>query len=126
MSANTDLLREFYAALEADDIDRAAERFAPDIEIHTRLESHVGADRCKTMLREAFSDFEAKLQVGEVSEPVPGKVVASYLLTLRGRHSEIESSQEVVDVAHFRDGQVYLVEVFSHRDDALASIGTPP
>ena len=75
------------------------------------------------MLAEAFSDFEARLEITEVVEPAPDTVMASYVLRLRGRRSGIESSQAVVDVAHFRDGHVFLVEVFSDTDEALASIG---
>ena len=122
MRSNANRLRRFYAAVEADEIDRAAEIFTSDIEIRTRLESHTGVDRCRQMLEEAFGDFDASLQVTDLTEPAPDTVMASYLLTLRGRHSQIESSQEVIDIAHFRDGHVYLVEVFSTRAEALASL----
>ena len=123
MRGNADLLREFYARVEADEIDRAVEIFTPDIEIRTRLESHRGLESCRRMLAEAFSDFEAHLEITEVVEPAPETVMASYVLRLRGLHSGIESSQGVVDVAHFRGGHVFLVEVFSDTDEALASIG---
>jgi ketosteroid isomerase-like protein len=122
MTSNAARLSRFYAAVEADEIDRAVEIFTPDIEIRTRLESHIGLERCKRMLEEAFSDFDASLAITDLSEPAPDRVMASYGLTLRGRHSQIESSQDVVDVAHFRDGRVYLVEVFSTREEALASL----
>ena len=126
MTSNADRLRRFYAALEADEIDRAAELFAADIEIRTRLESHAGVGRCRRMLKEAFTEFDATVEITDLSEPAPGKAMASYVLTLRGRHSQIESSRQVVDVAHFRDGLIYLVEVFSTREEALASLGEQP
>lgn len=123
MSANADRLTDFYTAVAANDFDLAAKTFAPDVEIRTRLESHRGIDAARRMLDEAFSEFDATLDIRDVIEPAPDIVIARYGLGMRGRHTQIEASQEVVDVAHFRDGLVHLVEVFSSLDEALESLG---
>ena len=45
-----------------------------------------------------------------------------YELVMRGRYSNIDASESVVDVARFRDGLIHSVTVFSTKDEALASL----
>jgi ketosteroid isomerase-like protein len=121
-AANVDRLRDFYAAVQAGDLDRAAEMFSAEVEIRTRLESHVGKDAARRMLDEAFSDFDARIEIEELTEPRPGTVVASYRLLMRGRYSNIDAAETVVDVARFRDGLIHSVDVFSNQDEAMAAL----
>jgi ketosteroid isomerase-like protein len=123
MASNADRLKTFYAAVQLGDFERASQVFSPDVAIRTRLESHMGRDAAKRMLEEAFSEFESDLEIEELIERPPDAVVACYRLRMRGRYSNIDSSESLVDVARFRDGLIYSVDVFSSKDEALASIG---
>jgi ketosteroid isomerase-like protein len=120
--SNAELVKDYYGALGAGEPERAIAMLAPDVEIRTRVESHRGIDSVRKMLVEDLSEFDASLELTEVTEAGPNAVIACYRLTMRGLSTGIDSSQDVVDLVHFRDGLVQLVEVFSSREEALASL----
>ena len=122
VAGNADRLRNFYAAVQRGDFEQASQAFSPDVEIRTRLESHIGRDAARRMLDEAFSEFETELEIEEVTELTPHAVIACYRLMMRGRYSNIDSSEYLVDLARFKDGLIYSVDVFSSKEEALTSL----
>ena len=125
MTTNLDVVRDFYEAANGGDLDRALSLLAPEIEVHTRVETFRGIDIVSQMLRERLAEWESQVQIRELLEPVPNTVVVSHHLTMRGLQTHIEVSEDLVDVVQLRDGLMLRTEVHASLDEALASVRAP-
>lgn len=125
MPTNLDVVRGFYEAVNERDLDRALSSLAPEIEVHTRVETYRGIETVSRMLGERLAEWESAVEIREMLEPVPNVVVVSHHLVMRGLHTRLTVSDDVVDVIRLRDGLMCRTEVYAGLDEALASVSAP-
>jgi ketosteroid isomerase-like protein len=125
MPTNLDVVRGFYEAVNDGDLDRALSSLAPEIEVHTRIETYRGIDAVSQMLDERLVEWDSTVDIREILEPVPNIVVVSHHLVMRGLHTRLTVSNDLVDVIRLRDGLMRRTEVYESLEEALASISAP-
>ena len=123
MPSNFDVVRSFYEAVNDADLDRALTSIAPDIEIHTRVETYRGFEIVSEMLADRLGEWDATVEIREMLEPLPGTVVVAHHLVMQGRHTGMTIRDDLVDVIRLRDGLMYRTDVYANLDEALASVG---
>jgi hypothetical protein len=122
---NIDVVRGFYEAVNDADLNRALTSLAPEIEVRTRVETYRGIDAVSQMLNERLAEWDSTVEIREILEPVPNTVVVSHHLVMRGLHTRMTVSDDLVDVIQLRDGLMRRTEVYSSLDEALASVLAP-
>jgi ketosteroid isomerase-like protein len=125
MPTNLDVVRGFYEAVNDGDLDRALSSLAPEIEVHTRVETYRGIDAVSQMLDERLVEWDSTVDIHEILEPVPNTVVVSHHLVMRGLHTRLTVSNDLVDVIQLRDGLMRRTEVYASLEEALASVSVP-
>jgi len=77
------------------------------------------------MLGERLAEWDSTVDIREILEPVPDTVVVSHHLVMRGLHTKLIVSDDLVDLFRLRDGLMRRTEVYASRDEALASVRAP-
>lgn len=116
------VVRDFYEAINDGDLDRALIFLAPEIEVHTRVETYQGLNVVSQMLEERLAEWDSTVEIREMLEPVPDTVVVSHHLVMHGRHTRMKISDDLVDVIQLRDGLMRRTDVYANLDEALASV----
>ena len=98
----------------------------PELELRSRILGGVvrGVAGLQAWFREIDQQFEEwRLQIAEVRDVDPDRVLVLGDIHLRGRGSEVEFDQPMAWLIDFRDGRVLRLEMFAHRDEALQAAG---
>jgi ketosteroid isomerase-like protein len=131
MSANLDLVRSFYAALERDDFAGVAEWVAPEIELvladGPEPGSRVGLTAIEDVWREYLSTWEGyRLTLDGDRELDDERILALFLFGGRGKTSRVDLGQldsQGAAVFHIHDGKLTRIVRYWDRERAFADLG---
>jgi ketosteroid isomerase-like protein len=124
---NVAVVRRALAALDRRDVEAYLEVASPQIELinpTSSLEGPItGHEGIRRFFRDLWTFSEAsQFQVEEI-RAVGGRVLAFFVLTTRGRMSEIETSVPLAGVYDIEDGKVRRAHIFADRTQALQAVG---
>ena len=127
MSANLELVRSIYAAIEGGDYS-SADWASPDIEyvVADGIEPVTarGLDGVVEIIRTAFGVMEAWRDEAEVFRELDeNRVLVLGWFSGRGRTSGLEVDQQVAQVFEIHAGKVTRIVVYFERGRALADLG---
>lgn len=127
-----EIVRQFYAAANAGDIDEVLAGFDPDIEFdwtnsispyRGRYHGAAGVTEWLDEARDAFSDFEFEPQEF-IDHPAGDQLIVVLRVRGRGhRTSAMELTAEGAQVWTFERGRPVLMRVYQSKDEALAAWG---
>ena len=125
---NVEIVREATEAFNRDGVDGLIKYCDPAIEWHTTgrfadqgvYRAHDGVRKLFAELGEDLEDMRSHLEyLGEAG----GQVVATTVLTGRGRRGAVPVEQRLSNVIRLKDGKVTEIRQFARAEDALAAAG---
>jgi ketosteroid isomerase-like protein len=105
--------------IRADEVD-------PEIEVHSRMLGRVlrGVDGLRTWFTEIDEQFGRwQLDVDEIREANPDRLLVLGSIHLRGRESGVEFEQPMAWLIDFREGRLLRIQMYVDRSEALAAAG---
>jgi ketosteroid isomerase-like protein len=132
-SANLDLVRSVYAALERGDFS-SAEWAHPEIEFvmadGPEPGRWTGLAGMAQAWREVLSAWkDARLEVDEYRELDDERVLVLIVFIARGKTSGLDLGRtplKAANLVHVRGGRVTRLAIYNDRERALADLGLPP
>lgn len=128
---NVEAVRDFYAATNEGDVERATSYWADDVELVIPSEGFLlagrfkGRERVISWFADWFSSFDrgARFDVTEIVELEDGQVLLVTDHHARGRSSGLEVRATVGWLYRLRDGKIARAELFGSRQGALDAVG---
>jgi ketosteroid isomerase-like protein len=126
--ANVDLLRQFYEALNRDDVDSAIGLCDPDVRVWLNPDvvaalPRRGYKEVANYLRDWFDSWDAYVPQPEEFVHAGDQVVVMVKLRARGKGSRFEIEEEMADVFTLDDGHIVELRLYVDRRVALESAG---
>jgi ketosteroid isomerase-like protein len=126
---NVELVRRFYDDVwVAEDLHAALRCASPEFELDWSISSapyggiyrgHAGLTEFYGLMREAWDQFS--LDITEVIECAPDRLITVNEMRARGRTSGIEVSSAGAILWRFEDGRIVRGKFFQDRDEAIAA-----
>jgi ketosteroid isomerase-like protein len=126
--AHVDRIREFYEALDRDDIDSAVGLCDPDVRIWLNPDVVAalpprGYKEVASYLRGWFDSWDAYVPRPQKFIDAGDQVVVVVKLRARGKGSRFEIEEEMADVFTLDGGNIVQLRLYVDRDVALDSAG---
>jgi uncharacterized protein len=126
--AHVDLLREFYDALNRDDVDSAVQLCDPDVRVWLNPEVVAalpprGYKEVGRYLHGWFDSWDAYVPRPQEFIEAGDRVVVMVKLRARGKGSRFEIEEEMADVFTLDDGNIVELRLYVDRGVALDSAG---
>jgi ketosteroid isomerase-like protein len=126
--AHVDLLREFYDALNRDDVDSAVELCDPDVRVWLNPDVVAalpprGHKEVASYLRGWFASWDVYVPRPQEFIDAGDQVVVMVQLRARGKGSRFEIEEEMADVFTLDDGNIVQLRLYVDRGIALGSTG---
>jgi ketosteroid isomerase-like protein len=122
---NVEIVRALAAAYNRGDLDALTQAYDPEVEFVTLLlGTHHGEEAIRLVFEENrrnLSDYS--LDLDEVIDAGPDKVIAVAHLGGSGRVSQIALGDLIAFVATIRDGLIVRQQTFRNREEALEAAG---
>jgi len=127
VSEDAELVRDLYEAWFSGDRDRALARVHPEIEWveppdAPDSDTHRGPEGVEFSTERWLSGFEEwRMEIEEIRDVRPGKVLVSARQHGRGRGSSAEVVARIFHLWTVRDGRALRMQMFLNEPDALAA-----
>ncbi len=121
--ANTESLRQGYAAFQAGDMDKLRSLFADDITWHLPGHNHLsgahhGVDKVLELFMLNFTETDGTFKV-ELHDALGNDEHAVALATVSGQREGKSLNDRYAHVVHFRDGKVSESWIFGENQDLI-------
>jgi ketosteroid isomerase-like protein len=127
-AANADIMRSAFEAFARGDLDGVLALCDPEIVLKDPQRTGTtfrGSEGIRRFWQEWLENWQEYRVEPKEFEEHGDEVLVRAEQSGRGRLSGIELRQDLFSVAHLRDGKVVEYRLYTNRDDALASMGTP-
>ena len=118
---NVEIMRATIDAWNRDDFDAWMQSFDPEVQWSALLEEFRGHDGIRRAWQ-SFKAFELKSRYDDVRD-LGDSVLALGELTGTGRITGLDLSNEIAQLATFRDGKILSFRDFASHDEALKAVG---
>ena len=123
MAAGAEVIREFFAALEAEDYPRALSLVDPELQWNPMEGSFTGLDGLATALSEWFEPWDEHHFQADSIEAHGDVTIAEVHITARGGRSRMQVDQRFFQVYRVAGGRITRMDEFVDRADALRAAG---
>ena len=126
--AQVDLLRDFYDALNRDDIDSAVQLCDPDVRVFVNPDVVAalpprGQREVANYLRGWFDSWDTYVPRPQEFIDAGDQVIVMVSLRARGKGSRFEIEEEMADVFTLDDGNIVQLRLYVDRGVALDAAG---
>jgi ketosteroid isomerase-like protein len=124
------LLRDFYEALNGDDVESAVNLCAPEVQVYLNPDVVAalpprGHKEVANYLRGWFDSWDAYTAQPDEFKESGDQVVVMVQLRARGKGSRFDIEEEMADVFTLADGKIVQLRLYVDRGVALESAGIP-
>ena len=124
--SDREIVRQAFAAFSRDDIDGVLELCDPDIVVRDPQRTGAtfrGPDGLRPFFAEWMENWEEYRSVPVELTEIEGEILVHANQTGKGKLSGIEINQDLFVVVRISDEKFVEYRIYTHREDALASIG---